>query len=65
MGAVPHRQGCSQVAYAARGCQFRPAFGWKRIACLWCNIPALIHISDGKTHEINVLDMLTFEAGAL
>lgn len=28
------------------------------------NIPAFIHISDGKTHEVNVLDMLTFEAGA-
>ncbi len=29
------------------------------------NIPAFIHISDGKTHEVNVLDMLSFEAGAL
>ena len=28
------------------------------------NIPAFIHISDGKTHEVNVLDMLCFEAGA-
>ena len=28
------------------------------------NIPAFIHISDGKTHEVNVLDMLPFEAGA-
>jgi len=28
------------------------------------NIPAFIHISDGKTHEVNVLDMLAFEAGA-
>ena len=28
------------------------------------NIPAFIHISDGKTHEVNVLDILTFEAGA-
>jgi hypothetical protein len=28
------------------------------------NIPAFIHISDGKTHEVNVLDMLTIEAGA-
>ena len=27
-------------------------------------IPAFIHISDGKTHEVNVLDMLTLEAGA-
>jgi len=28
------------------------------------NIPAFIHISGGKTHEVNVLDMLAFEAGA-
>jgi hypothetical protein len=28
------------------------------------NIPAFIHISDGKTHEVNVLDMLAFEPGA-
>ncbi len=28
------------------------------------NIPAFIHISGGKTHEVNVLDILAFEAGA-
>ena len=28
------------------------------------NIPAFIHISDGKTHEVNVLDILPNEAGA-
>ncbi|MHB0982454.1 MAG: IS4 family transposase [Thiobacillus sp.] len=28
------------------------------------NIPAFIHISDGKTHEVNVLDMLPIEPGA-
>jgi Transposase DDE domain/Domain of unknown function (DUF4372) len=28
------------------------------------NIPAFIHLSDGKTHEVNVLDMLAIEAGA-
>lgn len=28
------------------------------------NIPAFIHISDGKMHEVNVLDMLSYEAGA-
>ncbi len=27
-------------------------------------IPAFIHISDGKTHEVNVLDLLSVEAGA-
>jgi transposase len=28
------------------------------------SIPAFIHISDGKLHDVNVLDMLTLEAGA-
>ena len=28
------------------------------------SIPAFIHISDGKTHEVNVLDILPIEAGA-
>jgi hypothetical protein len=28
------------------------------------NIPAFIYISDGKLHDVNVLDMLTFEPGA-
>ena len=28
------------------------------------SIPAFIHISDGKMHEVNVLDMLTYEPGA-
>ena len=27
-------------------------------------IPAFIHISDGKLHEVNVLDILPLEAGA-
>ena len=27
-------------------------------------IPAFIHISDGKMGDVNVLDMLSFEAGA-
>ena len=26
--------------------------------------PLFIHISDGKLHDVNVLDMLAFEAGA-
>ena len=28
------------------------------------NIPAFIHISDGKLHDVNILDQLAFEAGA-
>ncbi len=29
------------------------------------NIPTFIHISDGKLHEVNVLDILIPEAGSL
>ena len=29
------------------------------------NIPTFIHISDGKLHEVNVLDQIAFEAGSL
>lgn len=29
------------------------------------NIPTFIHISDGKTHDVNVLDVLVPEAGAI
>lgn len=28
------------------------------------NIPSFIHISDGKLHDVNVLDILVPEAGA-
>lgn len=28
------------------------------------NIPAFIHITDGKVHDVNVLDVLPFEAGS-
>ena len=31
---------------------------------LRCAIPAFIHISDGKLHDVNVLDILPVEAGA-
>ena len=28
------------------------------------NIPTFIHISDGKLHDVNILDQMTFEAGS-
>ncbi len=31
---------------------------------LRCNIPTFIHISDGKLHEINTLDIIPFEPGS-
>lgn len=29
------------------------------------NIPCFVHITEGKTHEVNVLDILPFETGAI
>jgi len=46
---------------------FRKAKGAVRLHTLLDlrgNIPSFIHISDGKLHEINVLDILPLEAGA-
>ena len=49
LGAVSIHQGRSEAAHPAGP---RGA------------IPAFVHISDGKLHDVNVLDMLAFEAGA-
>ena len=42
----------------------RPAIKLHTLLDLRGSIPAFIHISDGKTHEVNVLDALTPEPGA-
>ncbi len=47
--------------------RFRKAKGAVRLHTLLDlrgNIPRFIHISDGKLHEVNVLDMIPLEAGA-
>ncbi|MBA4398213.1 MAG: IS4 family transposase, partial [Syntrophus sp. (in: bacteria)] len=47
--------------------RFRTAKGAVRLHILLDlrgNIPSFIHISDGKLHEVNVLDILPLEAGA-
>ena len=46
---------------------FRKAKGAVRLHTLLDlqgNIPSFIHISDGKLHEVNVLDLIPLEAGA-
>jgi hypothetical protein len=46
---------------------FRKAMGAVRLHTLMDlrgNIPSFIHISDGKLHEVNVLDIIPLEAGA-
>jgi len=49
MGAGSYGHSCRHAAHAAD---------------LRGHIPTFIHISDGQPHEVNVLDMLAFEAGA-
>ena len=47
--------------------RFRTAKGAVRLHTLLDlrgNIPSFIHISDGKLHEVNVLDLIPLEAGA-
>jgi hypothetical protein len=47
--------------------RFREAKGAVRLHTLLDlrgNIPSFIHISDGKLHEVNVLDLIPLEAGA-
>jgi transposase len=50
VGAFPRSQGRREDAYAARSARA---------------IPSFIHISDGKLHDVNVLDLLIPEAGAI
>ena len=42
----------------------KAAFKLHTLLDLRGNIPAFIHITDGKTHEVNVPNFLSFEAGA-
>lgn len=49
LGAVPYHQGGDQVAHAARSAR---------------QYPDLIHINDGKLHEVNILDQLLPDSGA-
>ena len=50
VGGFPLGQGGGQDAHLARSAG---------------NIPTFIHVSNGKLHDVNVLDLLTPEAGAI
>jgi IS4 transposase len=52
LGAVSHDQGGREAAHAARSARQYPG------------VSIRIHISDGKMHEVNILDRLLPEAGA-
>jgi transposase len=48
----------------ARFCTTKGAVKLHTLLDLRGNIPTFIHISDGKLHEVNVLDQLAFEPGS-
>lgn len=64
MRSTPRRSTC--VCRSIRGRRFAPPRRIKLHTLLDVrgSIPSFIHISDGKTHEVNVLDVLTPEPGA-
>lgn len=55
---------CLSVFPWARFRQAKAAIKMHTLLDLRGNIPTFIHISDGKMHEVNVLDILTPEAGS-
>jgi len=48
----------------ARFCKTKAAVKLHTLLDLRGNIPTFIHISDGKLHDVNILDRLLFEAGS-
>lgn len=48
----------------ARFCRTKGAVKLHTLLDLRGNIPTFIHISDGKLHEVNVLDLIAFEPGS-
>jgi hypothetical protein len=55
---------CLSVFPWARFRKTKAAVKLHTLLDLRCNIPSFIHISDGKMHEVNVLDILIPEAGS-
>jgi transposase len=55
---------CLSVFPWARFCSGRAAVKLHTLLDLRGNIPSFIHVSDGKVHDVNVLDMLIPEPGA-
>jgi hypothetical protein len=55
---------CLSIFPWARFRQAKAAVKMHTLLDLRGNIPTFIHISDGKMHEVNVLDILTPEAGS-
>jgi hypothetical protein len=58
--STPRRLICACRCFHGR----RSARPRRPSSCAHCNIPTFIHISDGKMHEVNILDHLLPEPGA-
>ena len=52
------------MCLSALFCSTKSAVKLHTLLDLKGNIPTFIHISDGKMHDVNVLDILMLEAGA-
>lgn len=56
---------CLNVFWWARFRKHKAAVKLHTLLDVKCEIPCFIHISDGKFHDVNVLDILEFESDAI
>jgi hypothetical protein len=55
---------CLEVFWWAKFRKHKAAFKLHTLLDIKCEIPCFVHISDGKFHDVNVLDILEFEKDA-
>jgi len=55
---------CLEVFWWAKFRKHKAAIKLHTLLDVRCQIPCFIHITDGLTHDVNVLDVLDFEVGA-
>lgn len=56
---------CLEVFWWAKFRKHKAAIKLHTLLDVRCQIPCFIHITDGLTHDVNVLDVLDFEIGAI
>lgn len=55
---------CLAVFWWAKFRKHKAAIKLHTLLDMRCEIPCFVHISDGKLHDVNVLDLIAFEPGA-
>lgn len=55
---------CLDVFWWAKFRKHKAAIKLHTLLDMRCEIPCFVHISDGKLHDVNVLDLIAFEPGA-